>query len=325
MIELLEQTGAPVVCANLYEAGEPHPLFAPYVIHQYGGKRVAYVGACTPETMLLEGYSFYDTNGILLYDLKPKTFYELVQQAVDAARDEGYLNVLDPRFLVAKARLIPFSGPGDWVDLTGLTRSRVAEMVKMKMEPDGTLTGTAQIVGNNEDSFAIKSHYNDFDTEDAYLEDIESDENLEITHFEIKKEYGPTVEIAYEFEKENEAGGLLYIQPVLSPFHSSSAFRKEDRKLPVDFPYPESLTYSFALEIPDGYVVEELPEKTNLSVPTIGGRIQFLTQQMGSTVNVSYRISLDKVLILPEEYPDLRLFWETAVGIEKSTIVLKKQ
>jgi hypothetical protein len=24
------------------------------------------VGACTPETMILEGYSFYDTNGILL-------------------------------------------------------------------------------------------------------------------------------------------------------------------------------------------------------------------------------------------------------------------
>jgi 2',3'-cyclic-nucleotide 2'-phosphodiesterase (5'-nucleotidase family) len=39
--------------------------------------------------MILEGYSFYDTNGILLYDLKPKTFYELIQQAVDAARAEG--------------------------------------------------------------------------------------------------------------------------------------------------------------------------------------------------------------------------------------------
>ena len=39
--------------------------------------------------MLLEGYSFYDTNGILLYDLKPKTFYQLLQQAVDAARSEG--------------------------------------------------------------------------------------------------------------------------------------------------------------------------------------------------------------------------------------------
>ena len=89
MRALLEQVGTPVVCANFYEAGESNPVFAPYVIHQYGDKKVAFVGACTPETMILEGYSFYDTNGILLYDLKPKTFYELIQQAVDDARKEG--------------------------------------------------------------------------------------------------------------------------------------------------------------------------------------------------------------------------------------------
>lgn len=89
MRELLGQVGSPVVCANLYEAGEQQPVFAPYVIHRYGNKRVAYVGACTPETMILEGYSFYDTNGILLYDLKQQTFYQLIQQAVDAARAEG--------------------------------------------------------------------------------------------------------------------------------------------------------------------------------------------------------------------------------------------
>ena len=89
MKELLEQIGAPVVSANFYETGAPEPYYAPYVIHQYGNKKVAFVGATTPETMVLEGYAFYDTNGILLYDLKAKTFYQLIQQAVDKARSEG--------------------------------------------------------------------------------------------------------------------------------------------------------------------------------------------------------------------------------------------
>lgn len=244
---------------------------------------------------------------------------------LDAARDEGYLNVLNPLFLVEKARVIPFNSSGEWVDLTNLTRSHVSELVKMRMEPDGTLTGSAQIVANQEDSYLVKAHYNSFDTEDAFLEDIESDEHIEITAFEIKKEYGPTAEISYSFEKENEAGSLLYIQPVLSSFHSSSDFRKEERKLPVDFPYPESITYSFSLEIPEGYVVEELPEKVGLTFPSLEGRIQFATQQVGKIVSVLYRASLGKMLVLPEEYADLRLFWETAIGVEKSTIVLKKQ
>ena len=89
MKELLEQIGAPVVSANFYETGAPEPYYAPYVIHQYGNKKVAFVGATTPEAMVLEGYAFYDTNGILLYDLKAKTFYQLIQQAVDKARSEG--------------------------------------------------------------------------------------------------------------------------------------------------------------------------------------------------------------------------------------------
>ena len=54
--ELLEQVGTPVACANFFEAGEPQPIYAPYVIHQYGNKKVAFIGACTPETMILEGY-----------------------------------------------------------------------------------------------------------------------------------------------------------------------------------------------------------------------------------------------------------------------------
>lgn len=245
---------------------------------------------------------------------------------LDAARDEGYLNVLNPLFLVEKARVIPFSGEGEWADLTNLTRPRMAERVQMKMEADGTLTGSAQILASNEASYLIKAHYNDFDTEEAYLEDIESDEHIQITDFDIKKEYGPGVEINYSFEKENETGDLLYIQPILSRFHSPSSFQKEERKLPVDFPFPESLTYSFLLEIPSGYAVEELPERTVKNFPSIGGRIQFMAQLIGSdTVSITYRTSLDKMLILPEEYPDLRLFWETAVGVEKSTIVLKKQ
>ena len=244
---------------------------------------------------------------------------------LDAAREEGYLNVLSPQFLVEKARVIPFDGPGEWADLTNLTRPRVAEMVKMKMEPDGTLTGSAQIVGSNGDSYVIKANYNDFDTEDAFLEDIESDEHLEITSFDIKKEYGPSVELNYTFEKENDAGDLVYIQPILSEFHPASAFRKEERKLPVDFPFPESLVYSFSLEIPDGYVVEELPEKTLKVFPPVGGRVQLMAQQLGNSVSVNYRVTLDKMMILPEDYADLRLFWEAAVGVEKSTIVLKKQ
>ena len=93
----------------------------------------------------------------------------------------------------------------------------------------------------------------------------------------------------------------------------------------MDFPYPEYINYSFALDIPEGYVVEELPEDASLTCPPVGGRILFQSKDLGKQVTVNYRFTMNETTVLPEHYADLRVFWETATGIEKSTIVLKKQ
>ena len=276
------------------------------------------------------------TSGMLMdYHISLKSFDTFILRVskpdgsqswyLDAAREEGYLNVLNPFFLVENARLIHLNGTGEWVNLTNLASSRVTELVKANVAADGTLLGNVTIAGNNEDSYSIKAHYNDFDSEDAYLEEIESDEGIDIVQFDIQDEYGPKVDITYDFEKDCGTGDLLYIQPILSQFHSDTAFRKEERKLPVDFPYPTSIYYTFILEIPEGYAVEELPQSQNLTCPPVNGRIQFMAQQNGILINVVYRVTMGKTLVLPEQYADLRLFWETAVGIEKSTIVIKKQ
>lgn len=89
MKELLAKVKAPVVCANFYDVGAPRPYFPSYVIHQFGDKRIAFVGAVTPETMILESYAFYDDHDRLAYTLKREEFYSLIQQAVDQARSEG--------------------------------------------------------------------------------------------------------------------------------------------------------------------------------------------------------------------------------------------
>ena len=89
MQELLPQLNAPVICANYFKAGASTPCFAPYTIHRYGDRRIAFVGVVTPETMESEKFSFYDTNDHLLYDLRPNDVSQLVQAAVDKARGEG--------------------------------------------------------------------------------------------------------------------------------------------------------------------------------------------------------------------------------------------
>jgi hypothetical protein len=131
--------------------------------------------------------------------------------------------------------------------------------------------------------------------------------------------------IAYDFERDLDTGDRLYIQPFLSNYHSDTSFRKEKRDIPVDFPYPTAIIYSFVLDIPEGYDVEELPEIVTMTCPPVKGRIMFQCKQIGNQISVSYRFTMDETTVLPEYYADLRAFWEKVVGVEKSTIVLKKQ
>ena len=89
MKELMPQIGVPVVCANLYKTGSSEPCFASYTIQEYGTRSVAFVGVTTPESMIGESYSFYDSDGKQLYDLRTDDVCSLVQAAVDEARGKG--------------------------------------------------------------------------------------------------------------------------------------------------------------------------------------------------------------------------------------------
>lgn len=87
--ELLPDIKAPVVCSNFFDCVDNQQLLPSYTIHTYGDKQVAFVGVITPDTEQSEAYSFYDTNLYQIYDLRPDEVYDLVQIAVNQARDEG--------------------------------------------------------------------------------------------------------------------------------------------------------------------------------------------------------------------------------------------
>ncbi len=79
------------ICANLYNKETGEPLFDPYKIIEAGDKKIAFVGATTPETL---GSStpvyFQNDKGEFIYSFGENgDLYDLLQSAVDDAKDEG--------------------------------------------------------------------------------------------------------------------------------------------------------------------------------------------------------------------------------------------
>ena len=79
------------VCANVYNSETSELLFDPYKIITAGDMKIAFVGVCTPETLIKSTPVFFQNDkGEYIYSFgEDGDIYELVQRAVDSAREEG--------------------------------------------------------------------------------------------------------------------------------------------------------------------------------------------------------------------------------------------
>ncbi|MCR4908272.1 MAG: bifunctional metallophosphatase/5'-nucleotidase [Lachnospiraceae bacterium] len=91
-LSLTKKAKFPYISCNFNKEGTP--VFDPYIIKEFDGVKVAFVGITTPKTITSSTPKYFqDENGKFIYDFcQDKTgekMYNAVQSAVDAARDEG--------------------------------------------------------------------------------------------------------------------------------------------------------------------------------------------------------------------------------------------
>ena len=91
-LELTEKADFPYISCNFNKEGKL--IFKPYTIIEAAGKKIAFVGVTTPDTLVQSTPAYFqDENGNFIYgfmqDETGETLYKAVQDAVDAARAEG--------------------------------------------------------------------------------------------------------------------------------------------------------------------------------------------------------------------------------------------
>ncbi len=91
-LELTEKANFPYISANFNKEGEL--VFAPYVIKEFDGVKIAFVGISTPKTLTSSTPAYFmDEAGNFIYgffqDETGEKLYTAVQNAVDAATAEG--------------------------------------------------------------------------------------------------------------------------------------------------------------------------------------------------------------------------------------------
>lgn len=210
---------------------------------------------------------------------------------------------------------------------TANSGSNTSATLEMK---EGKLSGYLHSRVSGLNAYTFRQEIKKAGGEKEYFENLKNKsreiEYLGYTFNRLDSLYLP-VEKKYDIVLNNENDGdadILYINPIISGRMLENPFSLPTRNYPVDFGVPFTDNYKFCLVIPEGYKVEELPKNKNIVLREKDGRFTYTIGQMDNRIILNLRFSIDKSLFLPEEYKNLKEFFDLIVAKEAEQIVLKK-
>jgi hypothetical protein len=107
--------------------------------------------------------------------------------------------------------------------------------------------------------------------------------------------------------------------------YKMNPFKSEMRKYPVALPYPIDDIYTLNMEIPDGYMVDELPKSAKVLYNEGEGSFEYIIQKDQYSVQFRSHVRLKEVFFRPGDYNSLRDFFAFIAQKHNEQIVFKKK
>jgi hypothetical protein len=149
-------------------------------------------------------------------------------------------------------------------------------------------------------------------------------EEITLENYENQEETAKAVYQLSSADIIQTAENMIYMNVLLNLGQNSNPFQQEKRDYPVDFGCTQRDSYVYSYEIPEGYVVESLPESIKIALPEQAATFKFLASIAGNKIAVSSQLVISKTFFLPSEYSDLREFFNKITTKHAQQIVLKK-
>lgn len=248
------------------------------------------------------------------------------------------MDATDPEF---SPEVLPFeclNGEGllvgeqtyDWVPLTGAFRNIEFHSVKADFNGESLhCVVTTSQKGFGAVEMRKEIHNKGVDAAcKTHLKQLLTDGQLLTGQFDHPEELSATLKGNMEFNTTaylQLGGDLVYIEPMLGFGLSENPLKEPARTFEVDFGFPADEIYQFLMEVPEGYEVAEIPVPKRIVFGEAAIKFDFLVENTGTVVKVSYRYQRRQTVFTPGEYADLRIFFDHVAGTTKEPIVLHKK
>jgi uncharacterized protein DUF3857/uncharacterized protein DUF3858/transglutaminase superfamily protein len=134
------------------------------------------------------------------------------------------------------------------------------------------------------------------------------------------------LKLSYELKiKPDSSSDLFYFNPMLGEGYKENPFKSAERVYPVEMPFTMDEVYTLNMEIPKGYVVDEVPKQARVTFNDNDGFFEYLLAKSDQGIQFRSRIKLNKANFKPEDYATLRDFFAFIVKKQSEQIVFKKK
>ena len=110
----------------------------------------------------------------------------------------------------------------------------------------------------------------------------------------------------------------LFLRTIKNPF------TLENREFPVDFGYPTSQVVLSNINLPEGYVVESLPETLSIALPEGMGSFKFIISNSGNKIQLNVATKINDAVIAPTYYASLKKYYKKMIEKMNEKVVLSK-
>jgi hypothetical protein len=193
----------------------------------------------------------------------------------------------------------------------------------------GGLTATIQDKPGYQESEDLRQEVKEHGQQ-AYLKKLQTaySGDATVANLEMDSVLQPDqpLNVAYDVHlTPDSSADLYYFNPILAGAYKENPFTAAVRTYPVEMPCAMDETYTMMMDIPTGYVVDELPKSAKVSYNTDEGFFEYLIIKSGDQIQFRTRVKLKKANYTPEDYTTLRDFFGYVVKKQGEQIVFKKK
>lgn len=244
----------------------------------------------------------------------------------DATSKQSSIDQLPPRdwnqfgILMAKEKVQQLTMENTKPSFTYLT-------VDAKINDDGSVSGSYSDKDTGTYAMFAKENYDD--NADKYKKQYKENFSVDFTNIDSKVLENGDFESTMKFSSENmidKVGKKIIINPMLFLNKTSNEFdQTEERRYPIDFISPYSRVKKVVLEIPEGYVIEEMPKSKKIVTEDKEIEYNYIIEQKENKLEIVSTTKVASADYPKEYYPAFKQIWGVASKQENQVISLVKK